>query len=120
MKVMENLKAETIGKEVEKSVEKMAETLTDEYRGDGKLKSVLAAHLLIVEADKAKSAKLFPWANRTIGNAKKTMLGIHHNCINSKFMQNYLDEFCYKFDRRYFGGNLSDRLILEAMQNTLY
>ena len=117
MKVMENLKTETIGKEVEKSVEKMAETLTDEYRGDGKLKSVLAAHLFIVEADKAKSAKLFPWANRTISNAKKKPPGIHHICINSKFMQNQLNEFCYNFNCSYFGKNLSDRLILAAIQN---
>jgi len=47
MKVMENLKAETIGKEVEKSTEKTAEALTDGYRRDGKLKSVLAAHQVI-------------------------------------------------------------------------
>ena len=25
-------------------------------------------------------------------------------------MQNYLNEFCYKFNRRYFGENLFDRL----------
>ena len=48
------------------------------------------------------------------------LLGIHHNCINSKFMQNYLDEFCYKFNRRYFGENLADRLILAAIHNTWY
>ena len=120
MKVMEELKAETIGKQVEKSVEKTAEALTDGYRGYSKLKSVLAAHKVIVEPDKVKSAKLFPWANRTISNAKKILLGIHHNCINNKFMQNYLDEFCYKFNRRYFGENLADRLILAAIQNTWY
>ncbi|EKT3967485.1 hypothetical protein NTJ12_002577, partial [Flavobacterium psychrophilum] len=29
---------------------------------------------------------------------------IHHNCVNQQYVQNYLDEFCYKFNRRYFGG----------------
>ena len=112
------MKAETIDKVVVESIEKEAQATTDGYRGYGKLKSVLAGHRVIVEPDKVKSATLFPWANRTISNAKKVLLGIHHNCINSRFMQNYLDEFCYKFNRRYFGENLSDRLILAAVQNT--
>ena len=120
MKVMEDLKAETIEGVVKKSIEKTAIATTDGYRGYGKLKSVLASHKVIIEPDKVKSAKLFPWANRTISNAKKVLVGIHHNYINSKFMQNYLDEFCYKFNRRYFGEKLSDRLILAAVQNTWY
>jgi len=120
MKVMEDLKAETIEGVVKKSIEKTAIATTDGYRGYGKLKSVLASHKVIIEPDKVKSAKLFPWANRTISNAKKVLVGIHHNCINSKFMQNYLDEFCYKFNRRYFGEKLSDRLMLAAVQNTWY
>ena len=120
MKVMEDLKSETIKKEVEKDVEKTTEVTTDGYRGYAKLKSVISAHKVIVEPDKAKSAKLFPWANRTISNAKKILMGIHHNAINDKFMQNYFDEFCYKFNRRYFGEKLSERLVLAALQNTWY
>jgi hypothetical protein len=30
-------------------------------------------------------------------------------------MQNYLDEFCYKLNRRYFGQKLFDRLILASI-----
>ena len=73
-----------------------------------------------VEADKSKSAKLFPWVNRTISNAKKSFLGTYHNAMNDKFMQNYLDEFCYKFNRRYFGENLYERLLLATLKNTWY
>ncbi|MGB4205060.1 MAG: IS1595 family transposase, partial [Bacteroidales bacterium] len=31
-----------------------------------------------------------------------------------------LDEFCYKTNRRYFGVNLFDRLIVAAVEDTWY
>jgi transposase-like protein len=120
MVVMEDLKSETINKEVEKSVEKTASVLSDGYKGYSKLKEVIAKHYVVVEPDKQKSAKVFPWVNRTISNAKKVLLGIHHNCVNQQYVQNYLDEFCYKFNRRYFGDKLSDRLMIAALETTWY
>ena len=48
---------------------------TDGYRGYNKLKELLTGHQVIIEPDKRKVAKLFPWANRTINNAKKVLLG---------------------------------------------
>ncbi|HHT9021289.1 TPA: IS1595-like element ISFps1 family transposase, partial [Flavobacterium psychrophilum] len=112
MVVMEDLKSETINKEVGKSVDKTASVLSDGYTGYVKLKEVITNHYVVVEPDKQKSAKIFPWVNRTISNAKKVLLGIHHNCVNQQYVQNYLDEFCYKFNRRYFGDKLSDRLMI--------
>lgn len=120
MVVMEDLSSKTINKQVAKGVEQSARVLTDGYKGYAKLKEVIAKHLVVVEPDKKKSAKVFPWVNRTISNAKKMLLGIHHNCINEQYMQNYLDEFCYKFNRRYFGDKLSDRLMIAALENTWY
>jgi transposase-like protein len=120
MIVMEDLKSETINKEVGKSVDKTASVLSDGYTGYVKLKEVITNHYVVVEPDKQKSAKIFPWVNRTISNAKKVLLGIHHNCINQQYVQNYLDEFCYKFNRRYFGDKLSDRLMIAALETTWY
>jgi hypothetical protein len=120
MVVMEDLKAKTINKEVVKSVEKTASVLTDSYRGYAKLKEVITNHHVVIEPNKQKAAKVFPWVNRTISNAKKVLLGIHHNCANQQYVQNYLDEFCYKFNRRYFGDKLSERLIIAALETTWY
>ncbi|TKT86501.1 transposase, partial [Dyadobacter frigoris] len=92
----------------------------DGYWGYKKLKEVIAKHNVVIESDKKKAAKLFPWVNRTISNAKRMLNGVHHNCINAKYVQNYLDEFCYKFNRRYFGDKLSDRLMIAAMESTWY
>jgi len=120
MKVMEDLKADTINQEVDKHIDKQTNALTDGYRGYNKLKQVIAGHQIIIEPDKTKAAKLFPWVNRTISNGKKVLLGIHHNCANEKFVQNYLDEFCYKFNQRYLGENLSEILMIVALETTWY
>lgn len=120
MVVMEDLKSETINKEVLKGVDKSSRVLTDGYTGYGKLKEIIAKHYVVVEPDKKKAEKVFPWVNRTISNAKKVLLGIHHNCVNQQYVQNYLDEFCYKFNRRYFGDKLSDRLLIAALETTWY
>ncbi|MCH7411202.1 IS1595 family transposase, partial [Belliella sp. DSM 111904] len=31
-------------------------------------------------------------------------------------IQNYLDEFCYRLNRRYFGEKLFDRLVIASVQ----
>ena len=46
-----------------------------------------------------------------IANAKRTLLGIYHK-IKGKYLQDYLDEFCHKLNRRYFGERLFDRLAI--------
>lgn len=120
MKVMGDLKASSINARIKEAVKPGTSGQTDGYRGYNKLKEVLASHKIIIEPDKKKAEKLFPWVNRTISNAKKVLLGNHHNGVNDKFVQNYLDEFCYKFNRRYFGDKLFDRLVQTALNNTWY
>jgi len=120
MKVMKDLTSESIVNEVKKCVKSTATIRSDEYRGYSKLKEAVSTREVIIEPDKKKAEKIFPWVNRTISNAKKVLLGIHHNAIHDKFVQNYFDEFCYKFNRRHFGGNLSARLVSVALTTTWY
>jgi hypothetical protein len=51
------------------------------------------------------------WTHIAISNAKRNFLGVYHK-INAKYLQNYLDEFAYKLNRRCFGDRLFDRLII--------
>lgn len=118
MIVMPDLKATSINKVVEQSTNKNTEVLSDGYRGYNKLTEIIAKHQVLIEPNKSESAKQFPWVNRTISNAKKLFLGIHHNVMNEKYIQNYFNEFCYKFNRRYFGEFLHDRLVFTALNNT--
>ena len=58
--------------------------------------------------------KVLPWVHIAISNAKTQLADLHHG-IKLEFLQEYLNEFCYKFNRRYFGDGLSDRLIVAAL-----
>jgi ISXO2-like transposase domain len=57
--------------------------------------------------------KVLPWVYTMISNAKRTLLGVHH-IISIKYAQNYLDEFCHKVNRRNFGEQLFDRLLISC------
>ena len=63
---------------------------------------------------KKETGKMLPWVHMAISNAKCMMLDIFHD-IEPEYLQNYLNEFCYKFNRRYFGENLFDRLMTASV-----
>jgi hypothetical protein len=54
---------------------------------------------------KEKVGSVLPWVHIAISNAKRMLLDIHHD-IKPEHLQNYLNEFCYNFNRRYFGEAL--------------
>ena len=51
------------------------------------------------------------WVNILVSNAKAFILGTYHG-VMKKHLQRYLDEFCYRFNRRFWGEQGFDRLLL--------
>jgi ISXO2-like transposase domain len=49
-------------------------------------------HIKTIVKDKTPVAKIFPWVHTTISNAKKKILGLHHQ-VKDAYMQKYLNEF---------------------------
>tara|TARA_R100000935_G_C2841065_1_gene171035 strand:+ start:884 stop:1204 length:321 start_codon:yes stop_codon:yes gene_type:complete len=66
---------------------------------------------IMEKSGKEATATTLKWVHIAIANAKRTLLGIYHK-IKGKYLQSYLDEFCYKLNRRYFGERLFDRLAI--------
>ena len=58
--------------------------------------------------------KVLPWVHIAIANAKRLLLDVYHD-IRPEYLQNYLNEFCWKFNRRNFGEALFDRLMVDAV-----
>lgn len=54
--------------------------------------------------------QFLPWVHTVIANAKRFMLGTHHQ-ESPKYLQRFLDEFAYRFNRRWVAGQLFDRLL---------
>ena len=51
-----------------------------------------------------------PWVHIAIGNLKTFLLGTFHG-VSGKYLQEYLDEFCYRFNRRFFEKEIPHRLL---------
>lgn len=118
MVVIPNSSAETMNNTTEEKILPETTVKTDGWRGFRKLKEVVNKHKSIIVPPKDAS-KALPWVHTMISNTKRNLLGMHHN-IKDTYLQNYLDEFCYKTNRRYFGENLFDRLMVAAVDNTWY
>ena len=46
-----------------------------------------------------KAGEWLPWVHVAIGNLKAFLLGTYHG-VSPKHLQEYLNEFCYRFNRR--------------------
>ena len=116
MIVMNDLKSTSINKKVKDVVNKDTTVLSDAYNGYNDLQTLFKQHEIINTSSIKEVHKVLPWVHSAIGNAKKILEGIHHS--NGKdYLQNYLNEFCYKYNRRYFGEKIFDRLLVACIDN---
>jgi predicted RNA-binding Zn-ribbon protein involved in translation (DUF1610 family)/transposase-like protein len=115
MKVISDLKSETINHQVKEHVSSTACLDTDNSNSYVDLKGIVAEHHPVKVVDKRQVGKVFPWVHIAISNAKRWILANHHD-IKEEYLQFYLNEFCYRFNRRYFGEALLDRLMLCAIR----
>lgn len=113
MLVVDNLKGKTVGEKVSENIQYDTVVKTDNYRSYSKIKEQVWCH--IPQTIKPKDAgKALPWVHTMISNAKRTLLGVHH-MISAKYAQDYLDEFCYKVNRRNYGDQVFDRLLIACV-----
>ena len=54
--------------------------------------------------------KWFPWVHIAIANLKRFLLGTFHGTSNS-YLQDYLDEFYCRFNRRFWEAEIPNRLL---------
>lgn len=109
MKVVQCLSAIMVNQKVEKNIEKGSVVRTDGYTSYKRLEETEVVHLPTKTPSK-EASKLLPWVHIAISNAKRLLLDVFHR-IDDDYVQNYLNEFVYKFNRRYFRESLFDRLL---------
>ena len=98
MIVIEDLKAKTLDSNVIKFINNNAKLTTDNFTSYVNFKNLVNSHMSQVVEPKDIS-KVLPWVHIAISNAKRLLLDIFHD-IKLEFLQNYLNEFCYMFNRR--------------------
>lgn len=114
MVVIDNLKADTVKEAVNDICEKESiEVIMDASTAHVKVSEVVdKAEARVVKPKEGH--KVLPWVHTAISNAKAVFTDMYHG-IKREFLQLYLDEFCYKFNRRYFGERLFERLMIAAV-----
>jgi transposase-like protein len=113
MMVIDDLKSDTITPLVEKNANGESTIDSDHSTSYVKLDEIVKEHRPKV-IPKTEVGKVLPWVHIAISNAKRQLLNIHH-CIETQYLQSYLNEFCYKFNRRYFGEKMFDRVMIAAV-----
>lgn len=113
MKVVGNLGAATIDGKVKQFVSGESVIDSDDSTSYVNLKDIVKEHHPQV-IPKKETGKVLPWVHIAISNAKRLLLDIHH-AISPEHLQSYLNEFCYKFNRRYFRDRLFDRLLVASV-----
>lgn len=104
--VIDHSSAKELGSFLTKYVSKDAELITDKWRGYSPLKKVFA-NLKQVASDEGKN---FKELHLHIMNIKGWLRGIHHHC-SKEHMQNYLDEYHFRHNRRSNMATIFDVLI---------
>jgi hypothetical protein len=114
MQLLDDLCKETTNEKVEKTIDEQSSVTTDGANNYNDLKENLANHQAVVIEIKSETSKILPWVHIAISNAKRLLLDIHHS-IGNDYLQSYLNEFCYKFNRRYF-DSVFDRVLIAAVE----
>lgn len=118
MKVLKTHESEEINDLIEDNFNEKSIVFSDKSTSYVDITKYVDVHVSEISS-KETVVKLLPWVHIAISNAKRTLLGIYHK-IKGKYLQLYLDEFCYKLNRRYFGDRLFDRLTVAVANNYWY
>ena len=110
MIVIPDLKATTIDGKAVSAVNPDSSIITDACSSHTNFKNLFGEHKSQV-IDPKDIGKVLPWVHIAIANAKTLFADTYHG-VKPEFLQEYLNEYCYKFNRRYFGEDLFHRLLM--------
>ncbi len=90
---------------------------TDGFGGYLGLEKAGVSHDRCIQgSDRAQSEAILPWVHRVFGNLKTWLRGTFHG-VSGKHLQRYLDEFTYRFDRRWREGELFGFVLCRAARS---
>jgi len=118
MIVLDALTKKSINYEVQNAISPTSIVISDKCSSYADLHELVKEHTAKV-IPKKETLEHLPWVHTVIANAKRQLLGVHHS-IHREFLQNYLNEFCYKLNRRTFSDDLFNRMIVAGAHDTWY
>ena len=117
MFVIDNLSADTLDKIVRKHIDKDTVIVSDGSSSHINFEGYFKGYERHVESNVDSVVKThLPWVHVVIGRCRSGIAAIHGE-VDKQFLQLYLNEFCWKFNRRFFKDScdpkydLFDRLV---------
>ena len=114
MRVVDNLKSAHIAHFAQSKIKEQQTVRTDGYVSYYCLTGYGYELDMRIVGNGPNASKELPWVHTLIANVKSMLRGAHHG-VSHKYLQRYLDEFCYRFNRRYWPSQLFNRLLKAAL-----
>jgi|TARA_B110000881_G_C18145589_1_gene303648 transposase-like protein len=106
--VLETQKADSINPYFEESINEVSIVFSDKSKSNVHISDFVEAHYTEKSIKETTNSSL-KWVHIAISNEKRNFLGVYQK-IEGKYLQLYLNEFCYKLNHRYFANRLFDSL----------
>jgi transposase-like protein len=110
MHVVDRVDKETISQIIRKDIAERQTVKTDGLRAYGVVAEEGHQHQRKAGLSPKELKEFLGWVHTLASNAKSYLLGTFHG-IGKKHLQEYFDEFCYRFNRRFWEAQLFDRLV---------
>lgn len=104
-KVIEKADASNLGDFMKEKITKDAQITTDQWTGYKPLDKTFSN---MTQKKSGKKGENFPELHRVIMNFKGWLRGMHHHVGD---LQEYINEYTYRFNRSFMKGNIFDNLI---------
>jgi transposase-like protein len=109
IQIVNSFQQKTVQETLEQYVVQGSTLQTDGYRIYARVHQQGFARKALISKSLTAS-DLQKWIHIIIGNAKAFIQGTYHG-LDEKHLQSYLDEFCYRFNRRFWEPQLFNRLL---------
>ncbi len=109
MEVLSDLKKSTITREIQDTVLPQSIIKTDGFKSYSGLDELDYNHTTFADIN-THIADILKSVHTLIGNVKAFITGTYHG-LDKKYFQNYLNEYCYRFNRRFWQNQLFGRLL---------
>ncbi len=110
-RVIQNADAESLGKFMKDHIATKAQVTTDQWTGYVPLEKDFVN---LTRIPSGKKGSNFPDLHRVVMNLKGWLRGMHHHVWH---LQDYLDEYCYRFNRSFMKDNIFDNLMLRMVNS---
>jgi hypothetical protein len=105
LSVIPNRGGTSLGRFLDDSVEDGTMVVTDDWKGYSSLTERGYEHLPVAERGSAQVAEEYlPLIHLVFSNLKSWILGVHHG-VDPQHLQSYLNEYTFRFNRRFYPFN---------------